>query len=238
MARLQSKTIVIFGGATSLGLEMAKRFISEGAEVVISDKATIKGKEIVESVGATFLPLVPGKRCSYETIVKDVLDLYGCIDGVVNLGMGTSTQTAKTEEQEESLQAACLGTMAAVKAMQKNGSKGGSILNAFNEPSEITTMTAELKSAYVKLTTDCAQQNMFNNIRVNLVCPSSGYHINRHLACSSSVSSESLDAEGIPLSQKAAHIEDIVAAAVFLLSDESRFISGTSIPVTGSYRSN
>ncbi|HAX47762.1 MAG TPA: 3-oxoacyl-ACP reductase, partial [Bacteroidetes bacterium] len=69
--KLDNKTAIITGGASGIGLESAKLFISEGANVIIADLNESEGRPAAEALGS---------RCRFvKTDVSDKSSAYFCV---------------------------------------------------------------------------------------------------------------------------------------------------------------
>ncbi|MVT09432.1 SDR family oxidoreductase [Chitinophaga tropicalis] len=96
----QGKIIVVTGGASGIGLAMAKRFIAEGATVIISD---INEKALIEKAqetGATPIAANVSKEEDVRSLVEKATGLFGRIDVFVsNAGVARFGDVDASEEQ-------------------------------------------------------------------------------------------------------------------------------------------
>src|SRR5210317_721996 len=79
---LQDQVAVITGGTSGIGLEAAKRFIANGAKVVISGRKD--GTAIAEEIGAKFVQCDVSKEEAVESLMEATKEAFGNLDIVVN----------------------------------------------------------------------------------------------------------------------------------------------------------
>ena len=84
--RLKGKCTVVTGGARGIGKAIAKRFIAEGAKVVIADIDSVQGSNAAEEIGASFHKTDVSSKIEVEALVEQVVQMFGSIDVVVNNG--------------------------------------------------------------------------------------------------------------------------------------------------------
>ena len=136
MTRLQGKVAIITGGAGGMGASHAKRFIQEGAKVVIADLATSHAEEFVKELGenAIFVVTDVANEASWENLVAKTIETFGKVDILVN-NAGISTSGLIEDTTLESFQKVIninqvgvfLGMKHVVPHMKEN--KSGSIIN-------------------------------------------------------------------------------------------------------------
>src|SRR5689334_4060366 len=86
MADLQDRVAIITGAARGQGAAAARRFVAEGARVVLGDVLDDLGKEVAESLGgnAFYRHLDVTSEDDWTTVVGEVVDNFGRIDVLVN----------------------------------------------------------------------------------------------------------------------------------------------------------
>jgi 3alpha(or 20beta)-hydroxysteroid dehydrogenase len=247
MARLEGKGVIVTGAAQGTGAGIARRAQAEGARVLVTDVQEERGRALVESLGpaARFARLDVTSEADWTEAVRIALDAFGRLDGLVNnaavLWMGAIEHTPAAEMERVlrvNLLGTLLGTKAVIKALRTAG--GGSIVNvtsieALGGMNSVAAYSASkwgargfTKSAAIELGRD--------GIRVNCICPSSGnpemhapfrdeIDVKRYLR---HVPPPVLLEGGKPAEVT---IDDIVPLVCFLLSDESRRITGAEIAV-------
>ena len=82
--QLSGRHIIITGGGRCLGLAMAKRFVAEGAQVLIAGRNEATLKESAKSIGCSYLPLDMRKVESFDSFLQRAYELLGGLDCLVN----------------------------------------------------------------------------------------------------------------------------------------------------------
>lgn len=236
MFDLTGKSAFVTGGASGIGLAVAKAMKAQGAEVVIAD---VKGVEALASSAG-----VLGVHCdvSEEDSVRDALheardQLHTSLDIVVlNAGIGdVGDLLADTtiELMERVTKVNYFGVMLGLKHAPAHMNDGGSIICTSSMAAHInlpgSAAYSASKKAVVSLTEMAALELGTRQIRVNCVCP--GY---------TDTAMGSGD-EGRILSQhftalgRGAVVDDLIGSFVFLASDASRYITGHALNVDGGW---
>lgn len=246
--KLKNKVAIITGGSRGIGFATAKRFIEEGATVIISASSKQSVDKAVEKLKLAYPEAIIGGICpnlsDYEDVKKhfvEVSKLYGCVDILVN-NAGVSESTPFTEYTEEqfdkvmnlNVKGVYNATRAAVDCMIKKG-KGvilstSSMVSIYGQPSGLAYPTS--KFAVNGLTVSLARELGPKGIRVNAVAP--GIIQTDMMAA---VPKEVIDPmiAQIPL-RRLGQPEDIANAFVFLASDEASYITGVVLSVDGMAR--
>ncbi|PAL24182.1 SDR family NAD(P)-dependent oxidoreductase [Sphingopyxis sp. GW247-27LB] len=246
--RLLGKVAVITGGASGMGQASVHMYLREGAKVVIADLNPQTGQETLDKAKADgFGDAVRFIRVdvSQEDQVKAMIDLamadFGRLDVVFNNAgvggaMGMITETT-LEEWDRSfailLRSVFLGTKYGALAMRETG--GGSIIN--------TASTAGLaggsgpaaysaaKAGVINLCKNAAIQLAADRIRVNAIAP--GGIQTPLIATVKTEDDMKTFMKGKQPWPDTGKPDDIAYAAVYLGSDESRFVTGTTLLVDG-----
>lgn len=250
--RLQGKVAVITGAASGMGLAMATRFAAEGARVVAADWNAERLEAAVHSIQASGGTIVgsQGNIAEQETaegLIDLAIDTYGGLHVLCNnagvmdymAGVGELTNEIWRRVLSINLDGPMFATRRAVQHMLEHG--GGSIVN--------TASTAGLhggaagaaytasKHALVGLTRSTAWMYAQRGIRCNAICPGA-----TKTNIGESMPEERLDPVGAKRAQAFGGLipayldsEDIAALALFLASDEARYINGAIIPADGGW---
>ena len=243
---LQDKVIIITGGAQGIGRECSRAYAREGASVVIADINKDAAVQTVSELGGDGFAVHcdVGDVASVQKAVSDTLGRFSRIDAVHNNAgiVGPSKHLHETTEKEwddlerVNLKSVYLTTRCAFDALKKSK---GCILNTAsmvgligqdNHAAYVAT-----KGGIVALTKAMAVDYAPFGIRVNSVCPAGvrtpmvtqwiDEQPDRVLA------EKHLD--DIHLLGKCPEGDVIADAAVFLLSEKARFITGCNLPVSG-----
>ncbi len=240
--RLSDKVVVVTGAGSGMGAAMVERFCAEGAKVIAAD---ISGNqdEVAQRAGADCIPCQFDISSSED--VRRMLDLavsrFGKLDVLCNnaaIGGAFGKTGEYTEEEFDRVwsingRGAFLGMRYAIPLMLETG--GGSIVNTVSIASMVAfpTMPAYCasKGAVLMLTKTAATEYAEQGIRVNAICPGTV-----ETGMSMGMPKEYIDMalSGMPMS-RIGQPSEIANLALFLASDESSFITGTSIAADGGY---
>ncbi len=185
--RLNSKNVVITGGASGIGRGICRVFANEGANVVIADIDETGGSEtadLITAVGgnAMFIPTDVSSMGSVDQMVDSCISSMGSIDILVNdaaaFVFGT-IENVSPSDWERVLGVNVLGTANTVKSLLPylKASSGASIVNIASvssfiaQPAFVPYNTS--KGALIQLTRCLALDLAEYDIRVNCVCPGS-----------------------------------------------------------------
>jgi NAD(P)-dependent dehydrogenase (short-subunit alcohol dehydrogenase family) len=247
--RLMGKCVVVTGGASGIGEAAVYRLLDEQAMVVVADIRRSAAEELaarVESMGAMdrfgFSLCDISQEPDIQRALRYAVRRFGRLDCLINnAGTGGAfhslVDTAVEDwdrTQQVNLRGTFLGIKHAARIMIEQG-QGGSIVNV-SSLAAISGGTAgsaysASKAGVLSLTQTAAVQLGKHNIRVNTVIPG---------AIVTPLLHRNIDPEGFK--QCAAEMQplpvigtpELVAPAfAFLASDDSRFVSGTSLVVDG-----
>jgi len=256
--RLENKTAVVVGAGQTPGetigngRAMALLFAREGAQVLCVDRLAERAEEtaamIVEEGGvAAAIGADIVKAADNARIVEEAKARYGRLDVLVNnVGIGGGDGPAHRLEETAfdrilsvNLKGMWLTIKAALPAMRDQG--GGSIVNISSLAARGggVQLAYEVSKAGVnRLTTSVAQSNARYGVRCNAIMM--GYMDTpmavTGIAQASGRPTADVRAERdarVPLGGKMGTGWDTAYAALFLASDESKFISGAILPVDG-----
>ena len=254
MAMLDGRVAIVTGAASGIGAATARRFVTEGAKVLITDIQDEPGQALADELGenAAFLHTNVARESDVEAAVAEAVDRWGGLDVIHNNAgfVGVTGPLEETTDQEWQETLAVLlssvfyGTKHATPAMRERG--GGSIINTASVCGLVagigTHAYTVAKHGVVGLTRSTALELAEYNIRANAVCP--GYiatglsagraiseiddaELQRRLTRARSVmdNSQPMPRMGEPA--------DIAAAVTWLASDDSEWVTGTTQVVDG-----
>lgn len=236
-----SKTALITGGSSGIGLDAARGFLEEGYNVFISGRNEDKLKQAIKILGnEDRTAYVAGNIGEPETgnkLVQLAIERFGSVDVLVNNAgiFGLKPFLKNTEEDLDqyingNLKGTYFVSQAGVKQMKKQG--GGSIVNIgtvlIMHPSASIPASAALitKGGVHALTTSLASELAADNIRVNAVAPG--------VVRTPLYGDANVDAfGGIALMNRVGKVEEITDAILHLAT--ANFTTGVILPVDGGY---
>jgi 3-oxoacyl-[acyl-carrier protein] reductase len=245
--RLKDKVCLITGGAAGIGKATAKRFVEEGAEVIICDLVEEAGQGAEAELGVDFYKIDVTDRQSVQAWVEEVVEKYGRVNVIVNNagilrdGLFVRVKDGElvkqmSEEQfdlviDVNLKGVFNCAQAVAPFMIKAG--GGVILNATSivgvDGNFGQTNYVASKAGVIGMTKVWARELGRHGIRVNAVAP--GFTLTEMVRqmpekiLDGMISKTPLRRMGEPV--------DIANAYLFLASDEASFISGVTLRVDG-----
>ncbi|MFT3924573.1 MAG: SDR family oxidoreductase [Myxococcales bacterium] len=243
MNRLKGKVAVVTGGNSGIGLAIAQRFASEGADVTISGRRRAELDAAARAMG----PRVSGvlgdvaKNEDLDRLFDEVKRRSDHIDVLVaNAGVGElAPLSAITEEHyRKTFDVNVKGTLFTVQKALPLMRDGGSIIvlgsTAGVKGSAAFSVYSATKAAIRNLVRSWIIELKGRNIRVNVLAPGGTLTPGlQGLADEQSFKafSQAL-VESTPLG-RLAKPEEIASAALFLASDESSFVHGAELFVDG-----
>ncbi|HVU42368.1 MAG TPA: SDR family NAD(P)-dependent oxidoreductase [Xanthobacteraceae bacterium] len=249
MPQLQNKVAIVTGAARGIGKAIARRFLTEGARVVIADVNDDGGSAAVTELGASgpvrYVRADVGDAASVRQLVESTLAAFGPIDVLVNnAAVLKAADFLELDEAEfdrvirTNLKGSFLLGQAVARHMVervKQGEKPGAIINmsSVNAVFAIANQVpySVSKGGINQLTKVMALSLAEHGIRVNAIGPGS---INTEMLAATMADSA---ARGRILSRtpmgRIGEPAEIAAVAVFLASDEASYITGQTIYADG-----
>lgn len=240
--QLEDKVVIVTGGASGIGGALSRVLARRGASVVTVDINAEAGAALEAELGerAAFVEGDVSLQETAERAVRAAVERFGQLDGLVN--NAHASKQAKFLELDDaawdlSFATGLRATRQFMKAAHPELSRaGGSIVN-FGSGSAVGGQVtqaayASAKEAIRGLTRVVANEWAPEKIRVNVVMPIAlTQGVARWKDAFPDLYRKSL--EHIPLGRFGDPEEDIAPLVAFLISDDSRFITGQSISVDG-----
>jgi 3-oxoacyl-[acyl-carrier protein] reductase len=248
MAKLTGKTAVVTGASKGIGAAIAETLGRNGANVVVNYSSDKQGAErvvkAIEAAGAKAVAVQAdvSRKADIEKLFAETEEIFGQVDVLVNnAGVYEFRPLEQVDEThyrrmfDLNVLGLLLTTQAAVQRM--NGD-GGSIINissvASRQPIPTSLVYSATKGAVDVITQELAQELGPKKIRVNALSPG--------VTDTEGLRSQGADKQFLqnaisrtPLG-RVGSADDIADAALFLASDESRWITGEVVQIGGGLR--
>ncbi|MEW6257392.1 MAG: glucose 1-dehydrogenase [Pseudomonadota bacterium] len=246
-ATLEGRTALVTGASQGLGAHFAQTLAAAGAKVAVAARKRPDCEALAERIcanGGTAMAVTLDvtDSLSAEGALDSVIQAWGRLDILVNNAGVTSTRALLEEEEavwdrimDTNLKGAFLMGQAAARAMARDG-KGGTIVNVASilghrVAGHVSAYCAS-KAGLVQLTKSMALEWARHKIRANALCP--GYvetDLNRDFFASEAGAAL---VKRIPY-RRLGQVADLDGPLLFLCSDASAYVTGTSLVVDGGH---
>ena len=245
--RLAGKVAVVTGATSGIGAVTARRFVAEGAKVVLCGRNADAGQVLADELGRGHAALVLGDVTDPATAAAAVDEArrFGPLDVLVNnaaMDFTSDLYSTAVEDVRRVLEVNFVGAFvmlqAAARAMR---GRGGSIVNVGSRLATIGVRTMSVygasKGALTSFTRGAAIDLAPDGIRVNTVAP--GFTETPLMRAWLTDQADADEVRARTMAQipqgRFATPEDIAAAILFLASDESAHVTGALLAVDGGY---
>ncbi len=246
MKRLEGRIAAVTGGASGFGAAIVRRFVDEGAQVVIADLDAERGDALAATAPETtaFAKIDVTSAEDIRAMIDLAVERFDGLDILVNnAGVGQRPQPlAEVTEADyrrildANLRSVFLGCQAVLPVFRRQDR--GTIINTASgialTPRPRLLLYAASKGAVVAFTKGLAMELAPEGIRVNALCPAVADTpmLTEFMGGVPSEEARAAFAAGIPLGRLVAP-EDVAAAAAYLASDDAAMITGTCLAVDG-----
>ena len=257
--RLQDKVVLVTGGGTGIGKAIAQKCADEGARIAICGRTPERLAEVesaIQGAGGEALSI----RCDVsqsdqvQSMITDIVDRFGRLDVLVNnAGVRASILTIEELTEKEwqttfdiDAKGTWLCSKYAIPEMRKSG--GGSIIMISSISAHIGQSKQgcynAAKAAQELLMKCMALDFAKDKIRVNSVCPAwVRTEMNRDQLAEMQANPEKKfppglsfrDVERLHPVGKVGEPDDVAWGVVYLASDESQWVTGSSLMIDGGY---
>jgi NAD(P)-dependent dehydrogenase (short-subunit alcohol dehydrogenase family) len=242
--RLDGKTAVITGGCSGIGLATARRFVEEGAKVVIGDLDDARGPGLAEELGGVYVHANVTDKEQVDAMFATAQSTYGSVDVAFNnAGIAppdddsilTTELEAWRTVQEVNLTSVYLCCKAALPYMLEQ--KKGSIINTASFVAVMGAATSQIsysasKGGVLSMSRELGVQFAREGVRVNALCPGPvNTPLLRELFANDPEKAERRLVH-VPMG-RFGEPEEMANAVLFLASDESSFITASTFLVDG-----
>jgi NAD(P)-dependent dehydrogenase (short-subunit alcohol dehydrogenase family) len=244
---LTRRRILVTGGAKGIGLATVRRFVAEGAHVVVLDRDAAALKVLAQSLADRPVHVATADvtdSASVVTAVTTAADVLGGLDGVVNaagIDLVADLETMTLADWSRVLAVNLTGPVIVMQAALPHlrAAGGGTIVNVSSgaglSPLKHRTAYCASKAGLQMASKAVAMEAAEFGIRVNTVCPG---------AVETELFRSSIDHAPDPQAayeavraryalQRIASPVEIAAAILWLTSAESSYVTGTAIAVDG-----
>lgn len=241
--RLEGRVAIVTGGTRGMGEAEVRALVAEGAKVVFGGRDEAAGNRIAQELGenAVYVRQDVALEEDWERIVATALDRFGKITSLVN-NAGVQSLSPIADVKREDIERLCrinlLGPLLGIKHVvgPMRAAGAGSIVN-IGSPAGVKGLPfiaayAATKGSMSGVTKSVAVELAAEAIRVNLVIP--GFFDTQILAEATGGKGAELGATLTPM-KRTAQPQEIVGTIIYLLSDDSLFVTGTEIRVDGAY---
>ena len=244
--RLESKVVLISGGARGMGAAEAMLFAQEGAKVVIGDVLEAEGRDLAGAIpegAAVFVRLDVTSEDDWRHAVALAEERYGKLNALVNNagvsavgGIEDTTAAEWDRVMAVNAKGVFLGTKHAIPAMRRAG--GGSIINISSQlglvaMGESSPQYIASKGAVRLLTKSTAIQYAADGIRCNSVHPGPIVTPMTEGRRADPAVQELMESR-IPLGRYGEAIE-VAYGVLYLASDEASFVTGSELVIDGGW---
>lgn len=240
---IEGRVAVVTGGSRGIGLAISKAFASAGAKVVVASRKLETCEQAVaeiEADGGEALAVAAhmGELDDLDRLVKEAADRFGGVDILINnaanalaMPFAEMTEAAWEKSFAVNLKGPVFLTQKFLPYLEK--SKHASVVNVSSVAGFIFAgsmhMYAAGKSALQSYTRSLAGELAPHNIRVNCIAPGT---VDTDMVRNTSPEQQVSMAEA-SFMKRAAHPDEIVGLALYLASDASSFMTGTTINIDG-----
>ncbi|MBY5760434.1 glucose 1-dehydrogenase [Rhizobium leguminosarum] len=248
MAKLTGKVAVVTGASKGIGAAIAKALAAEGAQVVVNYASSKAGADaVVASISAA-----GGKAIAVQGDVSKAAEAQGLVDAAVrefgkldvlvnNSGVYefASIEEVTEEQYRRIFDVNVLGVLLTTQAAVKHLGEGGSIINISSVVTSLalpaTTVYTGTKGAVEGINSVLAKELGPRKIRVNAILPGMVETEGAHTAGVIGSDFEQTIVAQTPLG-RIGQPDDIAGVAVFLASDDARWLTGERLAASGGFR--
>ena len=246
--RLRDKTAVITGGASGIGEATVRRFVTEGAKVLIADRNIAAAEKLAAELGAdvSAIECDVRKESSAQSVAKKSLDLWGRVDILVNNAGSELNKTfneTTSDEWDMVLETDLKGPWMMCKHIVPSmmAQKSGSVINVSSLNGlvgfPLSTAYGSAKGGLVVFTRDIAIELAASGVRFNCVCPGviETPMMERWTKLMPDQDAAKEMLRGVMPIGRMGYATEVAAAILFFASDDSSLCQGSVLSVDGGF---
>ncbi|MVT12057.1 SDR family NAD(P)-dependent oxidoreductase [Chitinophaga tropicalis] len=246
MNKLKNKVAVVTGASKGIGASIAKYFAAEGAKVVVNYASSREGADkVVKAItdnGGTAISVQGdvSQESDVTRLFEETKNAFGSLDILVNnagIYQFAPIEEFSADSFHQQFNTNVLGSLLTIQASLKLfGDKGGNIINISSEagktPLPEGSVYSATKAALDAITIALSKELGAKNVRINSILPGMVETEGTHSAGVIGSDAEVKMVANTPLG-RTGQPEDIAKVAVFLASDDSAWITGEKVSVSG-----
>jgi NAD(P)-dependent dehydrogenase (short-subunit alcohol dehydrogenase family) len=250
--RLDGKVVLVTGAGSGIGAAIARAVVEQGARVVVAELDPARGQAVAAELGegALFHQTDVTDLASVQASVEHAITAFKRLDILVNcagIGLVGNVQETNSDDFDRlmavNVRGVFHGTRAAVDQMLKQDPQGGVIINIASTAGLIGVPRrfayCATKGAVIAMTKELAIDYVKQGIRCNAICPGTvfspfveGYVERFHHDTKEQTIAELHARQPIGRMGRPDEIADL---AVYLASDESGFMTGSTVVIDGGW---
>jgi NAD(P)-dependent dehydrogenase (short-subunit alcohol dehydrogenase family) len=246
--RLAGRVAVITGAGSGLGAATARRFVAEGAQVIVAEIQEQRGKALADELGASSRLVVTDvtDEASVAAAVDVAVATFGRLDVMFNnagiIGAVGPIAGLDLDEFDFTVAVNLRGVAAGIKhAARVMEPQGAGVILSTTSPAATSGglgphVYSATKAGVIALTMSVAAELRPKGIRVNAIMP--GAMVTEMTADLTAGDPDALDRARVAMApdalmQRPGVPDDIAAAAVYLASDDAAYVTATVLAVDG-----
>lgn len=249
--RLEGRAIIVTGAASGMGAACARAVAAEGGNVLLVDVNADSLEDVVADLGprAAYASADVSEPGASEALVRECIDRFGEIDGLVNAAGVMQTKPILDIEAPDFDRLFAVNVRGSFFLMQAAGRemvgrRGGSIVNFSSTAGRglrpLAAHYAATKAAVVSFTKSAAAALAADGVRVNCVCPGlietpmiQKIRKERVELLGGSEDDVTKHWVNVIPARRLGTPEEVASIVMFLLSDEASYVTGEAIGATG-----
>jgi len=242
MAQFDGKVLIVSGGARGIGEAVARAFVQRGGRVVLADVDVERGRALAAEIGrsAIFQQADVRDPSDCQTTVQRAVAAFGTADCLVNSAIKMAPAPLADlalEDWRTVIDVGLTGTFLMTQAFGRwviAHGRTGAVVNlssmAGDQPYGAAGAYSTVKAAVRMLGDHFAIEWARKGIRVNTVAPG---HIETPLTAYLKDPAIRRGREELTPLGRVGQVDDVVGGILFLLSDEARYVSATTLTIDG-----